>query len=288
MAQLNSSFNNVKENVKDKAERISQDAQKWIVPLARFGFAAKGVVYIIIGSLAAFAAFGSGGKTTDSRGAFEEILSQSYGKYLLGAVAVGLIGYAIWRFVQAVKDTENKGSGAKGIAIRFGYFFIGLIHASLAFSAAKLVMGSGGGSKGDSQSKEWTAFLLEQSFGQLIVAAIGIGFLIYAVYQFYKAYTSKFREKLITSEMSNQTENFAIRFGQFGLSARGVVFGIIGVFLIMAAMNSNPNEARGLSGALRALEQQTYGQILLGTVAIGLIAYGLFMFVMARYRRMVV
>lgn len=288
MPRLDSSFDNVKENVKEKADRISQDAKRWVVPLARFGFAAKGVVYIIIGILAALAASGNGGKTTDSSGAFEEILSQSYGKYLLGAVTVGLIGYAIWRLVQAVKDTENKGSGAKGWAIRCGYAVIGLIHASLAFSAAKLIIGSGGGSKGDAQSKEWTAFLLEQSFGQWIVAAVGSGFLIYAVYQFYKAYTAKFREKLNTSEMTGQTETFAIRFGQFGLSARAVVFGIIGVFLILAAMHSNPDEARGLSGALKALEQQTYGQILLGTVAIGLIAYGFFMFVMARYRRMVV
>lgn len=288
MARLDSSLNNVKENVKEKAERISQDAKRWIVPLARFGFAAKGVVYIIIGILAALAAFGNGGKTTDSRGAFEEILSRSYGKFLLGAVALGLFGYAIWRLVQAFKDTEDKGSGMKGIAVRIGYAVIALIHLSLAYSAIKMVIGSGGGSKGDAQSKEWTAFLLEQSFGQWIVAAIGLGILIYAVFQFYKAYITKFREKLNTSEMSNQTETFAIRFGQFGLAARGVVFGIIGVFLIQAAFYSNPSEARGLSGALRALGQQTYGQILLGTVAIGLIAYGLFMFVMARYRRMVV
>lgn len=274
--------------VKEEAERISQSARGWIVPLARFGYAAKGVVYIIIGGLAALAAFTGGGRTTDSRGAFEEILSQSYGKALLGAVAVGMAAYAIWRIVQAVKDTENKGSGAKGIAVRIGYAAIGVIHIGLAYSAAQLIFGSGGGSRGDAASKEWTAKLLEQPFGQWLVGAVGLGFVIFAISQLYKAFTAKFREKLKTNEMDEKTETFATRSGQAGLTARGVVFGIIGVFLVQAALHSNASEARGLSGALRALEQQSYGQWILGIVALGLIAYGFYMFVLARYRRMII
>lgn len=271
----------------DKVERISKSAQGWIIPLARFGYAAKGFVYIIIGGLAALAAFTTGGKTTDSRGAMEEILSQSYGKLLLGAVAVGLAGYAVWRIVQAVKDTENKGSGAKGIAVRAGYAVSGVIHAALALSAAQMILGSGGASKGDASSKEWTAKLMEQPFGRWLVAAAGLGFVIFAVSQIYKAFTAKFREKLKTGEMNEATENFAVRTGRIGLVARAIVFGIIGGFLALAALRSNPNEARGLSGALRALEQQSYGQWLLGIVALGLIAYGIYMFVQARYRRII-
>jgi len=274
--------------VKEEAERILQSARGWIVPLARFGYAAKGVVYLIIGGLAALAAFTGGGRTTDSRGAFEEILSQSYGKLLLGAVAVGMAAYAVWRFVQAVKDTENKGSDAKGIARRIGYAVIGVIHIGLAYSAAQLVFGSGGGSRGDAASKEWTATLLAQPFGQWLVGAVGLGFIAFAVSQFYKAYTTKFREKLKTNEMDEKTQTFATRAGQAGLSARGVVFGIVGVFLILAAWHSNAGEARGLSGALRALEQQSYGQWVLGIVALGLIAYGFYMLVQARYRRIVI
>jgi TRAP-type C4-dicarboxylate transport system permease small subunit len=274
--------------VKEEAERISQSARGWIIPLARFGYAAKGVVYIIIGGLAALAAFTGGGRTTDSRGAFEEILSKSYGKLLLGAVAIGLAGYAIWRFVQAIKDTENKGSGAKGIARRIGYIVIGVIHVGLAFSAAQLIFGSGGGSRGDAASKEWTATLLAQPFGQWLVGAAGLGFIAFALSQFYKAFTTKFREKLKTNEMSEKTEAFATRTGQAGLSARGVVFGIIGAFLIQAALHSNAGEARGLSGALRALEQQSYGQWILGIVALGLIAYGFYMLVTAWYRRIII
>ncbi|MDQ3321741.1 MAG: DUF1206 domain-containing protein [Acidobacteriota bacterium] len=273
--------------VKEEAERISQSARSWIVPLARFGYAAKGIVYVIIGILAALAAFTSGGRTTDSRGALEEILSKSYGKLLLGAVAVGLAGYAVWRIVQAVKDTENKGSGAKGTAVRIGYAVSGVIHASLAFTAARMVFGSGESGSGDASSKEWTATLLEQPFGQWLVAAVGLGFVIFALSQIYKAYSTKFREKLKTGEMDEGTENFAVRSGQIGLVARGIVFGIIGAFLGLAALHSNAGEARGLGGALRALQGQSYGQLLLGVVALGLVAYGLYMFVQARYRRII-
>jgi len=274
--------------VKEQGERLEKSAGPWITILARFGFAAKGFVYITIGVLAAYAAFTTGGKTTDSRGALEEILFKPYGKYLLGAIAVGLAGYALWRFVQAIKDTENKGSGAKGIAVRIGYAVIGVIYAGLAFSALQLVLGSGGESKGDSTSKEWTATLLAQPYGQWLVGAIGLGFIAAAVSHFYKAYTAKFREKLMTSQMSEKAQSFALRTGQFGLAARGVVFGLIGAFLIQAALHSNAGEARGLGGALTALGQQTYGQLLLGVVALGLVAYGFYMLVLARYRRIII
>jgi hypothetical protein len=273
--------------VKEQGQRLERSAGPWVTLLARFGYAAKGIVYIIIGVLAAYAAFTTGGKTTDSRGALEEILSQPYGKYLLGAVAIGLAGYALWRFVQAVKDTENKGSGIKGIAVRIGYVVISFIYAGLALTAVQMILGSYGKSSSESSSKEWTATLLAQPFGQWLVGAVGAGFAAAALSHFYKAYTAKFREKLMTSQMSEKAQNFALRSGQFGLAARGVVFGIISTFLILAALHSNAGEARGLSGALAALGEQTYGQLLLGAVALGLVAYGFYMLVLARYRRII-
>src|SRR5687768_10033020 len=129
MASINSAVGGV---IKQSERRISQSAKQWIVPLARFGYAAKGAVYIIIGALAALAAFNIGGRTTDTRGALVEILYQPYGKYLLAAVAVGLFGYSLWRIVQGIKDTEDKGSDFKGIATRIGYAVIGLVYAGLA------------------------------------------------------------------------------------------------------------------------------------------------------------
>jgi Domain of Unknown Function (DUF1206) len=275
------------ESIKDHSERVSHEARHWIIPLARFGYAAKGTVYIIIGVLAALAAFNKGGRTTDSRGAFGEILSQPYGQVLLGAIAVGLAGYALWCVIQAIKDTENKGAGAKGIVIRLGYAVVGLLHAGLALTAVQLIVGSGGNRGGEESSKEWTAALLAQPFGQWLVGAVGVGIIIVAIAQFYQAYTAKFREQLMREQMSGRVESLAKRAGQIGLAARGVVFGMIGIFLMLAALYTNPNAAQGLSGALRTLEQQPFGPWVLGVVALGLVAYGIYMLVLMWYRRII-
>lgn len=269
--------------VKEQSARISQNARRWIIPLARFGYAAKGVVYLIIGVLAALAAFHKGGKTTDSRGALGEILFQPYGKFLLGAMAIGLIGYAVWRLVQSVKNTENK-----GMATRIGYAIIAVLYAGLALSAVQMIMGSRAAKDGGEPTQEWTARLLAQPFGQLLVGALGLGIIALGIYQLYKAYTAEFRENLMTEKMSQNAQSFALRTGQFGLSARGIVFGIIGFFLILAALHSDASEARGLSGALRALEQQAFAPWLFAVVALGLAAYGFYMFVLAKYRRIII
>ena len=206
---------------------------------------------------------------------------------MLGTVAVGLAGYALWCLIQAIKDTENKGSGAKGVVIRLGYGVAGLIHASLALTAVQLILGSSGGQGGEEASKEWTAVLLAQPFGQWLVGTVGVGVIIAAMIQFYQAYTAEFREELARREMSARAELWAVRVGRIGLAARGVVFGAIGIFLVLAALHANPNEARGLSGALRTFEQQPFGPWVLGVVALGLVAYGVYMLVLAWYRRII-
>ena len=287
MSQRTPVVGNAKYRVEQTAKRAA--ASPWVERLARFGYAAKGAVYIVVGLLAAMAAFGAGGKTTDTRGALATIVTQPFGRVLLGAVAVGLVGYAIWRLVQAGVDAEHKGSEAKGSAIRIGYAISGLVHASLAFTAMQLVLGSESGSSrrggGDSAPQDWTARLMGQPFGQWLVALLGAVIIGIGLSQLYKAYTAKFREKLKLSEMSNTEQTWATRSGRLGFAARGVVFGVIGTFLILAALRSDPSQSRGLGGALRALEQQSFGSLILGVVAIGLVAYGVFMFVAARYRR---
>jgi len=214
------------ESAKEGAGQVARAVRRWIVPLARFGFAAKGVVNVTIGILAALAAFKGTGRTTDSQGALEEILEKPYGRALLCAVAVGLAGYAIWRYAQAFKDTEDKGSDAKGLAIRVGYAAIGLIYTGLAYSAAQTIAGSGKLKSGDQSRKEWTAILLARPFGHWLVGAAGLGVIAFALYQSYKAYTIRFADKLKKRELDAQVETMAIRFGQVGLTARGIVFGI--------------------------------------------------------------
>ena len=265
------------------AQQLMQERSLWIERLARFGYAAKGVVYGIVGLLAAQAAFGSGGQTTDTKGALSAIVTQPFGKFLLSIVAIGLIGYSLWRFIQAIKDPEHKGTKPKGLAQRIGYAANGFIYGSLALSAIKIVIGSGSGGNSNS-TQDWTGKLLSQPFGQWLVGTIGAGVIGLGFYQFYKAYKAKFRKEMNLSQVSDVQQNWIIAIGRFGLAARGVVFCIVGFFLIQAARQYDVREVRGLGEALQVLQQQPYGPWLLGIVALGLVAYGLYMIIQGRYR----
>jgi hypothetical protein len=259
----------------------------WVEKLARIGYATKGVVYIIVGVLAMLASFRAGGRTTDQQGAFQEILTQPLGDVLLIAVGVGLVAYALWRVIQAIVDAEGKGSDFKGIAIRFGYCFSGLIYASLAFSAFRVAMKMEDGNGGDQNKREWTATLMQMPFGPLLVGLVGLGFIGFAAWQVYKGNKFKFRKRLDVRQMSETEDTIAKRSGQVGHTARGAVFTIIGVFLIRAAIMYDPNEAGGLGDALRALAHGPFGPWLLAVVAAGLAAYGAYMLVEAKYHRII-
>jgi uncharacterized membrane protein YidH (DUF202 family) len=258
--------------------------------LGRLGYAAKGVVYGLVGVLALLAALGRGGQTTDTRGVLQTIVDAPSGRLLLAVVTLGLFGHALWRFVQAARDTENKGTDARGIAARVAYAAIGVVYVGLALAAARLVLGTGGGNQSSDQStQDWTARLLGQPFGRLLVGLAGLIVIGIGGYQFYRAYKAEFREKLKLHEMSAAEQTWTTRVGRGGFAARGVVFVIIGGFLLVAALRDQSEQARGLGGALDTLvAQQTYGPWLLGIVALGLVAYGVFMVVQARYRRMVI
>jgi hypothetical protein len=258
-----------------------------MIMLARLGYAIKGVVYIVIGFLAAQLAAGVGGKTTDQRGALSTISTLPFGKFLLIITTIGLFAFAVWSLIQAIFDTEHKGSKAKGIVGRLGYAIIGIGYALLGFGALNLVMGSGSPGKSSTQStQDWTAILLRQPFGVVLVIILGLVFLGLAGYLFVKAYKAKFQNRLSLTGLGAQMRSFVIWLGRLGYAALGVVFVVIGIFMIVAAIQHNPHDAKGLDGALQALSQQPFGMLLLGLVALGLIAYGLYSFVEARYRRL--
>lgn len=258
-----------------------------IEKLARFGYAAKGFVYGLIGILAILAAFGFGGKTTGTQGLLQTIAQQPFGKALLALIALGLASYAIWRLVEAIKDPEHEGDDKKGLAKRLGYAISGVIYAGLAWTAVRLALGSGGGNgqQGSSTAQGVTAKVLAQPFGAWLVGIVGVILVAYGFYQFYKAYSVKFTRKLKIRQMSKEEENWAVRISRFGIAARGVAFVMIGFFVIQAAKQSQAAEVKGLDGVLQTIAQQTYGKILLGIMALGLVAYGVYMFVQAKYRK---
>jgi type IV secretory pathway VirB2 component (pilin) len=283
----------VPEGVQDAgrgANRAARDAASshWMPVLARLGYAAKGIVYLIIGWLAVQLVIGAGGKTTDQRGALQTIYEQPFGKFLLALVVIGLLGFAIWCFLQAWFDTEGKGSDIKGIIGRLGYAITGVSYAILAFGAFQLLTRTGTGSatkSTTSSTQDVTAQLLQHSWGVTVVVILGLIVIGVACYMFAKAISARFQRRLALTGLSAQLRRGVIFLGRFGYAALGVVFSIVGIFLIVAAVQHNPHEAKGLDAALRTLIQQPFGPVLLGIVALGLIAYGVYSFVEARYRR---
>jgi uncharacterized protein DUF1206 len=265
------------------AARSTPAGRPWIDRLARFGFAARALVYVLVGFLAAGAAAGLGGRTTDTHGAIRTVGAQRFGTVLLVVLSVGLASYAAWRFVQAALDLERKGDDLKGLAVRTSYAASGVVHAGLAFTAGSLAVGLG--PDRSDPVRTWAGRLMDAPYGRWVVGALGVAVIGAGVYQFYKAYAAKFEEHLRKSQMSATARCWARRIGRAGLTARGVTFGVIGWFLVRAALDVDPGEARGLAGALRTLARQDYGRWLLGVVALGLAAYGLLSLVEARYRR---
>lgn len=289
MGQMDSAVEEVKEAAEDVKEAADEVAEKlgkhpWTERLARIGYAAKGVVYIVVGVLATLTASGFGGEAQGTRGAMRSIARQPFGTVMLSIVAFGLVAYVIWRWVQAVTDADDKGTKAKGIALRLGYAGSGFIYAGLALSAARIVFGARDDGR-PSAAESWTATLMSFPYGNWLVTLAALGVMGYGVYQCYKGYAAKFRKRLKTGEMSERGALWATRSGRFGFIARGIVFLIVGGFLIQAAWYDDSSKAKGLDGALQNLIRQPFGPWLLGGVALGLVAYGLYMLVEARYRR---
>lgn len=280
-----SSFDDIGDRISDGARASSPGIEL----LGRFGYAAKGAVYILIGTLAVQAALGQqGGQTTDQTGALTRIAEMPFGKVLLGLLVVGLLGYALWRVVQAAMDTEHKGTDAKGLLARTLYFGVGVIYFGLAMSAVKLLMGNGSSAGSSEKTQGWTAMLMEQPFGIWLVGLVGVAVFANGIAQLYKAWKSNLTEDLRLTDVGARHADLVTKIGRAGYSARGVAFMMIGGFLVGAAMNHNPSEAQGLDGILATLAAQPFGPYLLGAVAVGLAAYGVFALVEARYRRMVI
>ena len=251
---------------------------------ARIGYTAKGVVYGVVGILAFRTAIGAGGGTTGAGGALREIGQQPYGQSLLTLTGLGLLGYVVWRALQAFADAESEGTDAKGLVKRIAFAVSGIVYILLAIQALAIAWGptGGGGGRG---ATGWTAELMSQPFGRWLVALVGAIFIAVAVNHFIRAGRASFMKSYETGGMSPRQVQWARRIGRFGIAARGVTFAIIGVLLIEAARSADPEEARGLAGALSTLLEQPYGPWLLGLVAVGFIAYGVYCFSRAKYRR---
>ncbi len=249
--------------------------------LSRAGFVARGLIYAIIGILALKLAFGHGGKLTDQKGALHTVANQPFGKVLLTLVAIGLGGYSLWRFVRAAIGHGPEGSDT-GFD-RVSAFASGIAYGVMCAFAIEILLGAGGGTGGN--VKKSTAGVLGWPAGTWIVGIAGVVLIGVALYQGYRGITKKFLDESKVEEMGPQVKKWISRLGTFGHLARMVVFGLVGVFVLKAAIDYTPSKAVGLDGALAKIVHHSYGPVLLGIVATGLIAFAVYSLSDARYRR---
>lgn len=250
--------------------------------LARAGFVARGLIYGIIGILAIKLAVGAGGATTNQQGALKTIAHQPFGKVLLTLVAIGLGGYALWRIVHALLGHGPEGSDSD--FDRVAAFGSGIVYAGLCAIAVEILLGSGS-SGGSGTASKTTSGALGWPGGTWLVAIAGAVLIGIGLYQGYRGISKDFLKDSKTEEMSARVRGWIEWIGSFGHLARMAVFGLVGVFLIKAAIDYNPNKAVGLDGALAKIAHASYGPFLLGIVAAGLIAFGVYSLSDARYRR---
>jgi Domain of Unknown Function (DUF1206) len=256
--------------------------------LTRIGFVARGAVYAIIGLLAIQVAIhGGSSRPTNQRGALETIQKQPFGHWLLIAVAVGLGGYALWRFVQAAFGQGPEGGGDHSTFGRIVAAASGCAYLAMCALAVSVLAGSSSQSSSQSSSNphKSAAGVLGWPGGQWLVGAAGAIFIGVALYQGYKGVSRKFLEEDKTEEMGPTTTRWFTRIGVVGYLARMVAFGLIGIFVVKAAIDYAPSKAVGLDGALQRLAHHSYGPYLLAVVAAGLIAFGVYSIADARYRR---
>ena len=248
--------------------------------LARLGFAAIGVVYGLMGLLALLAATGSQGEHVSKSGAVRHLQDLPGGQILLILIAVGLVGYIVWRFTQAIKDTEDKGTDAKGIVMRIGYAGSGLFYAGLALLAARLAWSGHAEDNGD-QAQSLTAKVLAWPGGDWLIMLVGAVTIGVGGYQVYRAYKGKHTEEISEQQLSAMQARLVRRAGQVGFTARGVVLAIIGYFFIKAGWESRAQPVGSTDEAFDFLA--TFGPWALGVVAAGLLLYGLYSLVRAKY-----
>jgi hypothetical protein len=250
---------------------------------ARAGLAARGVIYLLVGILALQIAFGEGERQADRGGALAEIAEKPFGAVLLWALGIGLVGMFLWRLSEVLFGSVGPDGhkAKKRLMAAARCVFYGFV----AYSVLSFAAGSGGSNSSDKQSKDVTAQVLEIPGGQWLVGAAGVGIVVAGVWIGARAVMRKYHDKLKLGQMSPRTRKLVDITGVGGGAARGAVFAAAGVFAVRAAVDYEPDQAKGLDDTLRSFADTPLGPWLLVLVAAGLVLFGLFSFAMARWRR---
>ncbi|UMA66521.1 DUF1206 domain-containing protein [Roseivivax marinus] len=256
---------------------MADKAPAWVVPVMRAGYTSRAIVYTVVGGLALAAAL-DGGQAEGTTGALADLKSEPFGTALLWVIAVGLVCYAIWRFIAAALDLERRGDDSSGLFARGGLVVTGVIHAALGVSVAGLALGGGGG--GGSGAEDWTARLMSWPYGRWIAAAIALGIAGAGVYYIHKGIAQKYKRTMRVTPTTQKLDPAL----QAGFIAQGTLIAIVGLLMGLAALQSNPEQAGGVGDALAQVRSVPYGRVALGVIALGVLGFALENLVEARYR----
>ena len=256
---------------------------RWLVGA---GFVARAITYGVIGALALAIALGAGtmGTAPNQQGALSLIARSALGRAALVAICVGLLAYALWKFTQGTFGRGPEGGGSLKPIDRIGNLAGGVVYLGFFAVALRALTGSSGNSS--AQQKHAAAGILGWPGGQVIVGICGGVLIAISLYQLYDAVHGGFSDEAKTQRMSKAERRLFMVLGRVGLSARALVFALVGYFIVHAAIDFDPNDAVGLDGALGRLHNQPLGPWALGLVAAGLIIFAAYSLLEARYRRL--
>jgi hypothetical protein len=267
-------------NLRSAREALASD---WFDIYARLGYAAKGVTFGVIGIMMARVAFGERSERADFAGAMEELSAQPLLAGLLILLSIGMMGYATWRILQGVFDLEREGSDLIGLGKRAVYVVIGLTYLFFAAYAVGILAGW---STEEGEIQDWTATILGWPFGRWIIGAAGVAVLIGALTELWSALSRRFQVELGRDDISGLERAGLLVAGCAGHAGRSIIYGAAGIFAIRAALDFDPDEARGIADTIRELADQPFGPLLAGLGAAGFITYGIYYCMLARHHHL--
>ncbi len=274
-------------NIKTQGKKVTKDAaySPLMDRLTRLGYGVKGIIYIMIGFIAFRGVVGKSSTPADQFGAIATFGRLPYAKVLLWVILIGLISYSLWGLIRAFLDPFHKGKDMKGLLTRGGYLLSALAYGSLILPTYHLITGAGRAA-GSNQTAQFLVKIMAMPWGRYVVGIVGLGVIAAGLYQMYMGIDLKFDQQFKPYALSSEQQKIANEVGRFGTIARGFVFALIGYFFLLAGYYDRPGQTPGFDGAFRFLGQQAYGLWLLGIVAAGLIAFGIYSLMGAAWFRL--